>query len=613
MKALPILLYLIAGVYAQIWSTGTLSAARYNLACDSGIFAGGRSIATVLNQVDLYNASTGVWSTATLSVGREQLVSANLGTNLVIFAGGRTGTGISNVVEMYDRANGVWSSATLSVARADLASASLDSTDVIFAGGVDTGSAESNVVDRFNGFVWSTATLSAARRDLTGASVGPTRVLFAGGRAAGSSSNVVDLFDGSAWTTATLSVARHALAAVSVGRKTLVAGGSNSAGQPQNVVDLLDQQTLVWTSATLSVVRYNLVAAALDNVAVFAGGITTSLVISNAVDKYDDSTGTWSVATLSRPATALAACSVLTPSNVPLLMFAGGSNVTGGEINTLNVLTLPAVATPPPATTASATPTPSVSSTGTPPPSPTSSVITTLPVTGTPSPSTIQSSTTLVAITTSPGTTPAQACILPAPPGATLCNGTRWILPGNQIISQPLEITPTLVQGNLTITEILVTYNATGVTLAPLRVEGCANVTQATLLVQGCNRIRNAVLEQSTQCMDSVQFGHLTPGAGVRAVSQEWDSNTGSLSVFTQCDPASGGKLSIILGVVLSVVGLVVLAGVVLGWKLYYRRDTLVFGMYDETDAITSGRGSSTRQLQEPLLEPAGVFTIDDT
>ncbi len=44
----------------------------------------------VFNAVDLYNSTTGAWSTAQLSVARSLLAAASVG-NVAIFAGGWTG------------------------------------------------------------------------------------------------------------------------------------------------------------------------------------------------------------------------------------------------------------------------------------------------------------------------------------------------------------------------------------------------------------------------------------------------------------------------------------------------------------------------------------------
>ncbi len=103
------------------WSTATLSQARYWPRRDDGGHQGHlRRRITVTsgysNVVDIYDASTGQWSTATLSQAREYLAATTVGTK-AIFAGGYSSSGYSNVVDIYDASTGQWSTATLSQAR----------------------------------------------------------------------------------------------------------------------------------------------------------------------------------------------------------------------------------------------------------------------------------------------------------------------------------------------------------------------------------------------------------------------------------------------------------------------------------------------------------------
>jgi hypothetical protein len=92
------------------YASPALSQARWSLAATSvgnlAIFAGGG------NAVDIYNAVTGKWSTATLSQGRSDLAATTVG-NLAMFAGGYTGGGVSNVVDIYDASNGQWSTGAI--------------------------------------------------------------------------------------------------------------------------------------------------------------------------------------------------------------------------------------------------------------------------------------------------------------------------------------------------------------------------------------------------------------------------------------------------------------------------------------------------------------------
>ncbi len=51
----------------------------------------------VSNAVDLYNSTTGAWSTAQLSVARENFAAASVG-NVALFAGGLVALGASALV-----------------------------------------------------------------------------------------------------------------------------------------------------------------------------------------------------------------------------------------------------------------------------------------------------------------------------------------------------------------------------------------------------------------------------------------------------------------------------------------------------------------------------------
>jgi hypothetical protein len=62
---------------------------RFSLQCFKRAFAGGLSRA-----VDLYNAVTGTWTTAQLSVARASLAAASVG-NVVMFAGGQSSSSAS--------------------------------------------------------------------------------------------------------------------------------------------------------------------------------------------------------------------------------------------------------------------------------------------------------------------------------------------------------------------------------------------------------------------------------------------------------------------------------------------------------------------------------------
>jgi hypothetical protein len=91
--------------------------------------------------VDLYNSTTGAWSTAQLSVARWWLAATSVG-NVAVFAGGFTSAennANSDAVDLYNITTGMWSTARLSLERGWLAAASVGNV-AIFAGGCNASS-----------------------------------------------------------------------------------------------------------------------------------------------------------------------------------------------------------------------------------------------------------------------------------------------------------------------------------------------------------------------------------------------------------------------------------------------------------------------------------------
>ena len=84
--------------------------------------------------MDIFNASSGRWSTAVLSVARWGLTATSLpNLGLAIFAGGYW---FGNLVDIFNASSGLWSTASLSLARWGLAATSLPNQGLaIFAGG----------------------------------------------------------------------------------------------------------------------------------------------------------------------------------------------------------------------------------------------------------------------------------------------------------------------------------------------------------------------------------------------------------------------------------------------------------------------------------------------
>jgi len=91
-----LLIFSIGLADSQVWTTASLSEARYQLASTSvgvlAFFGGGENNTdNVTARVDVFNSTRGVWTTATLSVARSQLAATTVG-GLVLFGGGRNKT-----------------------------------------------------------------------------------------------------------------------------------------------------------------------------------------------------------------------------------------------------------------------------------------------------------------------------------------------------------------------------------------------------------------------------------------------------------------------------------------------------------------------------------------
>ena len=91
-----------------------------------------------VSTVDIFDATSGLWRTAALSVARYFLAATSLPIQgLAIFAGG-TGdvSGTVNTVDIFNATSGLWRTAALSVARYHIAATSLPIQGLaIFAGG----------------------------------------------------------------------------------------------------------------------------------------------------------------------------------------------------------------------------------------------------------------------------------------------------------------------------------------------------------------------------------------------------------------------------------------------------------------------------------------------
>lgn len=271
------------------------------------IFAGGfldQPTSVISAAVDIYDVTTGRWSTAALSQARDGMAVTTVGTK-AIFAGGYfndvNGTAqTSDVVDIYDAATDHWSTATLSQARAGATAAAVGNL-AIFAGGSPQGSnqplsipLETDAVDIYDASTdhWSTATLSQSRLGMAATTVGQ-RVIFAGGFYGLGVVDAVDVYDATAnrWSTGQLSEGRFRIAVTTLGSKALFAGGDLGGSTFTDTVDIYDANTGSWSSGKLAQPRVVDSAVTLGSRAIFAGGSKAgdssgSYVPTDAVDIF---------------------------------------------------------------------------------------------------------------------------------------------------------------------------------------------------------------------------------------------------------------------------------------------------------------------------------------
>jgi len=319
------------------------------------IFIGGgvNGTATIIelsDRVDIYNVTSGNWTTATLSVPRAGLVATSSGS-LVFFAGGGNGSTWYNTVDIYNVSNGMWSVANLSEPRWFLAATSVADL-VLFGGGSrnitnSTGQSVSvtlATVDMYNlsTNVWSVTNLSQARDDLIATSICNHIALFAGGATAEyNRSNVVDIFDSwsGMWNVTTLSQARSSLAAASIGTIAFFGGGFINNNLPSNVVDIYIESNGTWLTATLSQARYSLAAAASADIVIFGGGMLTDSDFTSTVDILNITNNMWQQTNLSQARAHLTAATA-SSSSQNQIVFAFG-NYTGGYSNVIDIFEIP--------------------------------------------------------------------------------------------------------------------------------------------------------------------------------------------------------------------------------------------------------------------------------
>ncbi len=274
-------LYLFDSKTGRWWATRSMAGissvvavAGHDVLCVSSTGSQGRAT------VHIFNTRTRTWSSTELSETRTAFATATVGPYALFAGGSNMIAGLrfpravaSNTVDIFDSTTGQWSTSRLAQSRAAIAATSVGH-DALFAGGINV--TPSNMVDIFNpsSARQSTARLVEARSGIIAVSAGH-KALFAGGGWP-MPTDLVDIFDArtGTWSMSRLSVPRamsvfFPAVAATVGDCAIFADGTQP---PNDVVDIFNARTGQWSVSHLSQARGNLAVAIVGHQALFAGG-----------------------------------------------------------------------------------------------------------------------------------------------------------------------------------------------------------------------------------------------------------------------------------------------------------------------------------------------------
>ena len=291
------------------WRTVTLPHAlgpNVTVVGDKAIFVGAATQTSPYTSggtgiADIYDDATGQFSTALLSVARLDIGAVTVGDK-AIFAGGHLvdgysgAVGLSTAVDIFNSSTGLWSTATLSQAHGGVTGVVVGKI-VIFAGGINGGyqNSPANAVD-----IYDSATNTWSATEIPVKSLGPFGLLKGvevGGKALFTDGTSAFLYNPAdhVWSISTLSAKRNIASIVSVGGIALIAGGygldQSGMNVELNVVDIYNSATGLWSTSQLPHTNGFAVGVFANREAVFGGNSTG---LSGYLDVYDPSTGLWS-------------------------------------------------------------------------------------------------------------------------------------------------------------------------------------------------------------------------------------------------------------------------------------------------------------------------------
>jgi len=310
------------------------------------------------DRVDIYDATTGAWSSAKLAQPRMRARTAAVGSRLLI-VGWHSVEGIVESVEIYDSESDSWSFRPLPLGRGVFSLSTVGDQVLIranlpddgsvlhtYAAASDTWTSQQSPAPMRGRFtvvagstvlyggasedVWneidvyntetgalSTISLPTPRKDLTATSIGPL-ALFAGGLQGSEGSDVVDIYDTttSSWSTAHLSGPRYRPTACVIGERLMFVGATQlppESVETSRVVDIFDVSSREWTTSRPT-------TRGTFQSAVVAGHYALFSSSSKLVDVYDAAADRWTTTELSVARSGYAVASVGRH-----VLFAGGS------------------------------------------------------------------------------------------------------------------------------------------------------------------------------------------------------------------------------------------------------------------------------------------------
>jgi PKD domain/Kelch motif len=243
---------------AALTQIGNLSIARYNMVVASAankiIFAGGNGELVISTRVDIYDITTGTWTTAELSAPREYMTAVSSGNKIFIAGGYENGSQIiSSRVDIYDAGTNTWTTAELSQPRVFIAAAAAGNK-VVFAGGYINDNSDRVDIYDMSTDTWSTASLSQGRSSLSAVSDGE-KIYFAGGEARGVGGtgfggsdmvNTIDIYNSktNSWSTSSMDQKKANMPGIYADGKIFWCGGTayitNNNYVGSNNIEILD-------------------------------------------------------------------------------------------------------------------------------------------------------------------------------------------------------------------------------------------------------------------------------------------------------------------------------------------------------------------------------------